>query len=358
VENPHIRGMNSSLEDSSAKRFQNAWLIHVAAKKYSNHMNNWLPFALLLIVLFACDSNEKKIEVKFQSLEDSLASINTKNQLVGFLTRHPELRDSFFGREAYPDDSVFINELFNRFSHPAIDTLVMETHRVFGNGEELKKQFEEAFKNIKQYYPGFSPPKIITVISGLETDVMVTDSVVIVGLDYFLGQNARFKPNMYEYMQKRYHKDFVVPSVLLLYGISDKYCKTNLEDKTTLADMIAYGKAYAFTKLMMPNMADSTIIGYTKHEIDGALYNESKIWKRMIGDQILFGTSHMIKQKYISERPKTVEISAQCPGRIGMWVGWRICNQYMTEGGKSLTELMQEPDAQKILKLSKYRPAD
>ena len=327
-------------------------ILHIRA------MKNWLPFALLLAVLFACDSNEKKVDVQFESLEDSLASIETKSQLVQFLSHHPELRDNFFSRESYPDDSVYINELFNRFTHPAIDTLVMETHRVFGNGEALKEQFEEAFKNIKHHYPDFVPPKIQTVISGLETDVMVTDSLVIIGLDYFLGPQARFKPNMYEYMLKRYHKDFVVPSVLLLYGISDRYCKTNLEDKTTLGDMVAYGKAYTFTKLMLPKVADSTIIGYTQREIDGALYNESKIWKRMIGDQVLFGTSHMIKQKYISERPKTVEISAQCPGRIGMWVGWRICTQYMRESKKSLTELMQESDAQKILKLSKYRPAD
>lgn len=321
-------------------------------------MKKLWPFVVLLTVLFACDSDEKKVTIQFKSLEDSLPAIQTKQQLVGFLTRHPQLRDNFFQREAYPDDSTFINQLFERFTHPAVDTLLMETHRVFGDGSELKQQFETAFQNIKKYYPDFKPPVVQTVISGLETDVMVTDSLVIVGLDYFLGQTARYKPNMYEYMQKRYHKDFVVPSVLLLYGISDKYSKTNLEDKTTLADMIAYGKAYTFTKLMLPNIADSTIIGYTQREIDGALYNESKIWKRMIGDQILFGTSHMIKQKYISERPKTVEISAQCPGRIGMWVGWRICNQYMSEGGKSLTELMQETDAQKILKLSKYRPAD
>jgi hypothetical protein len=333
-------------------------------------MKKWLPVVLLICVLFACNSDKKEncafipdtknieLHVRFESLEDSLPTIQTKKQLVGFLTRHPQLRDNFFGRDAYPNDSAFINELFKRFTHPAVDTLLMETHRVFGNGADLKQQFEAAFKNIKFYYPDFKPPVVQTVISGLETDVMMTDSLVIVGLDYFLGEGARYKPNMYEYMQRRYHKDFVVPSVILLYGISDRFNKTNLEDKTVLADMVAYGKAYAFTKHMMPCTPDSTLIGYTQREIDGALYNETKIWKRMIEDQVLFGTGHMIKQKYIAERPKTTEISAQCPGRIGMWVGWRIADYYLFETNQSLPELMAESDAQKIFKLSKYRPGN
>jgi hypothetical protein len=333
-------------------------------------MKKWFAFAALFTVLISCtrdkkqecafvpDTNTIAVDLQFESLEAAVPNLKTKQQLVDFFSRHPHIRNHFFSREAYPDDSVFINELFNRFTHPAFDTLLLETKRVFGDGSELKKQFETAFKNMRYYYPDFTPPKIQTIISGFETDVLVTDSVVIIGLDYFLGNDARFKPNMYDYMQKRYHKDFVVPSVVLLYGISNQFNKTNMEDKTVLADMIAYGKAYTFTKHMLPCTADSTLIGYTQRELDGAVFNEQKIWTKMIDDQVLFGTSHMIKQKYIAERPKTVEISAQCPGRIGMWVGWRIADLYLKETKNSFPALMAEPDAQKIFKASKYRPGN
>jgi hypothetical protein len=319
------------------------------------------------VLLVRCDSNKEmpcglvpdtdniKFNLLFESLEDSLPTVKTKQALVNFFSHHPEIRDNFFSRQAYPSDSAFINELFNRFSHPSIDTLLVETHRVFGNGDELKSQFAEAFKNIKYYYPEFNPPKIQTVISGLETDVVVTDSVVIIGLDYFLGEGARFKPNMYEYLAKRYHKNFVVPSVVLLFGISERFNKTNAEDKTVIADMIAYGKAYTFTKHMLPCTPDSVLTGYTQREIDGAFYNEATIWKKMIEGQVLFGTSHAVKQKYISERPKTTEISSQCPGRIGMWVGWQIANKYLSETGKKMPDLMKEADAQKVFKESRYR---
>ena len=326
----------------------------------------WSTLALCFLLL-ACDKSKDNpcafipdtdnmvLDLQFESLIDSLPAIQTKEQLVNFFSRHPQMRDNFFSRQAYPSDSAFINELFNRFSHPSIDTLLMETHRIFGNGDALRTQFAEAFKNLKYYFPGFNPPKIQTVISGLETDVLVTDSLVIIGLDYFLGDGAKFRPNMYDYMLKRYNKNFVVPSVVLLYGISERYNKTNADDKTVLAEMIAFGKAYSFTKHILPCTPDSVLTGYTQKEIDGAIYNEQTIWKRMIEDQILFGTSHMIKQKYIAERPKTTEISAICPGRIGMWVGWQITNKYLSDTEKKLPELMGEGDAQKIFKISKYR---
>jgi hypothetical protein len=330
-------------------------------------MNRIVVSLAIVLTLFACQDKEREecafvpdtdnieVDLQFESLMDTIPAIQSKVDLVKFFSRHPQLRDNFFSRQEYPSDSAFINELVNRFTHPSFDTLLMETHRVFGNGDDLKNQFSAAFKNLKYYYPEFNPPKIQVVISGLETDVMVTDSLIIVGLDYFLGEGAKFRPNMYEYMLKRYHKNFVVPSVILLYGISERYNKTNPADKTVLADMIAYGKAYAFTKHILPCMPDSVLTGYTQKEIEGAFYNEQTIWKRMLEDQVLFGTSHIVKQKYIAERPKTLEVSAQCPGRIGMWVGWQIANKYLNEAGKKLPDLMIEEEAQKVFRISNYR---
>jgi len=204
-----------------------------------------------------------KIEVNFQSFEDSIASIQTKKQLVGFLKRHADLRDIFFGRENFPDDSTFINQLFRKFTHPAFDTLLMETKKVFGDDHELKEEFQNAFANLHYYYPNFKAPRIQTAITGLETDIFVSDSLIIVGLDYYLGRNAKYRPNAYEYIVKRYEKNFVVPSALLLLGIEAKYDRVNMEDRTVLAEMIGYGKAYYFAKHMLPCAPDSAFIGYS-----------------------------------------------------------------------------------------------
>ncbi len=303
------------------------------------------------------ETSEIKIDLQIESLEDSLPAITTKAQLVSFFLHHLELRDHFFNRSAYPDDSVFINELYHRFTSPHIDSLLLETRKVFGDLSELKKEFQQAFANIKYYYPNFYPPKIITVITGLESDLYVSDSLVIVGLDYFLGAAAKYKPNMYEYMLRRYQKNFIVPSVMLLYGIDGRFNKTSVEDKTVLADMIAYGKAYNFAKHMLPCTPDSIFIAYTQEELSGSRMNEGLIWYRFVEDQVLYETNHQVKQKYIDERPKTVEVGEKCPGRIGTWVGWQIVNTYMERYPETtLPQLMAMPIANKIFKDSRYKP--
>lgn len=318
-------------------------------------------------LLISCSRSEKecvfvpdvkqKVDVPWLSLSDSLVNVSSKSALVHLLTSHPVLRDYFFNRQAYPHDSAFINELYRRFTNPYLDTLRVDVKRVFGDEQELHQQFNDAFSNLRYYYPDVRIPQIVTVISGLETDLFVTDSVIYIGLDYYLGPGARFRPNVYQYMLRLYTPQTIVPAVMLLKGISDEFNLTNLEDKTVLADMIAYGKAYYFAKSMVPCVPDSVLIGYTSEEIEGSRENAHLIWYRLVEDQVLYATSHLVKQKYLDPRPKTLEVGEKCPGRIGQWVGWEIVKSYMKRHPDTpLPELMQMKNADQLFKQSGYRP--
>lgn len=308
------------------------------------------------VCVFAPDVSDISIAFSFESLEDSLPALRTKQQLAAFLARHPGVRDLFFARGAFPDDSTFLNVLYQRLSHPAFDSLRLDTKRAFAN-LNLKQQFREAFAHLKYYYPDFQVPKVQTMISGLETDLVVTDSLIIVGLDYYQGAGAKYKPNLYEYMQKRYQPQFIVPSVMLLYGIDSRVNKTDMSDKTMLADMVTYGKAYYFAKHLMPCTPDSVFIGYSAQEMADARYNRVTIWKKLVESEVLFATDQRTKQRYISERPKTFEVGDQCPGRIGTWVGWEIVKAYMKRTPETtLPQLMEMNRAEQLFRESKYKP--
>ncbi len=330
--------------------------------------NIFVLFIALILLLTSCGEKENgcvfdpkgskdSIQLNFKSLEDSLTSIKTKQELVNLLTHHAVFRDVVLNRQGYPDDSAFINFWFKRYTHPGFDTLFQETKRVFGDGQELKEQFRTAFANLKYYYPSFQIPHIETVITGLESDLFVSDSLIIVGLDYYLGKKAKYRPNMHQYMLRRYEKNFIVPSALLLIGIDTRMNKTKLNDRTILADMIAYGKAYYFAKHMLPCAPDSIFIGYSNEEILRAKANQDLIWKRLIDDEVLFSTSQQMRQRYVAERPKTYEVGDECPGRIATWVGWQIVNSYAKEhAAESLPQLMAEQEPEKIFRASKYKP--
>jgi hypothetical protein len=336
-------------------------IIFVAMKKI-------LLLAFVSMLLWRCNNdpetdecvpgptNAPEIVLEFESLQDTIASLSTRKEVVDFLTNNPNFRDYILRRNEYPDDSAFVREMYLRFTNPAIDTLVMETERVFGDLSDLKSQFTEAFSNIKAYYPDFVPPKIQTVISGLDTDLFLSDSLIIVSLDFYLGEGAKYRPKYYEYLLRRYDPEDIVPSCILIKGIGPLN-KTNLSDKTVLADMISYGKSFYFAKQVLPCVPDSVFLWYTAEEMKGARENEDMIWARLIEDKVIYSTSMIDKRNYLGERPFTIQVGEKCPGRIAQWVGWRIVKQYMKSHPETtLPQLMSIDDAQELFRQSRYKP--
>jgi hypothetical protein len=338
--------------------------VYICAMKKSAFL-----FLIILIFFWRCstDSEQKcvvqpdvsniRIDLVFEQFQDSLVNIKSRNKLIALLGREPLIRDYILRRGEYHDDSVFVKELYLRFNNPHIDTLLMETKKVFGDLSDLKAQFTEAFRNYKYYYPDFVPPKIKTVVSGLDTDLIVSDSAIIIGLDFYLGKAAKYRPKIYDYLLRRYEPEDIVPSCLMIYGISPDLNKTDLRDKTVLAEMIAYGKAFYFARHIMPCTPDSVFLWYTTDEIKGAKANEDLIWARFVQDKILFSTSMIEKRNYLGERPFTIQVGEKCPGRIGQWLGLQIVNKYMkTHPQVTLPQLMANSDAQKIFKDSGFKP--
>ncbi|MCY1379710.1 gliding motility-associated lipoprotein GldB [compost metagenome] len=80
------------------------------------------------------------------------------------------------------------------------------------------------------------------------------------------------------------------------------------------------------------------------------------IWAHIIDRELLNSENPAVNAKYFGERPYVGEISGDCPGRVGQWLGWRIVELYRMKNPQvSLQELMLNEDAGAILRGSKYR---
>ena len=80
------------------------------------------------------------------------------------------------------------------------------------------------------------------------------------------------------------------------------------------------------------------------------------IYGFFLQNELLFNESNIVKQKYISERPNTFEISQSIPGRVGRWLGLKIVDSFMKNQDYSLEELLIEKDYKKIFYNSNYNP--
>ena len=305
----------------------------------------------------APDVDHIEVDIPLNDLSDDMLALDSEPEALQFIQENPFVADYFFERGIYGADSIVAKRMVTIFSNPAYaDTLYQQVKNTFGNFSSLQADFEEAFRYYKHYYPTVTVPKLEIVLAGLQKDLFVSDSLISIAADYFLGSDAAYVPNgVPDYILMRYEKEYIVPMTMLL--LTQKQNKTDRDDQTLLADMIFYGKSYYITKKIIPCTPDSLIIGYTSKEMQDINKNEHIIWANFLENDLLYETSHFMKNKFIGERPKTFEISQQCPGRIGIWVGWQIVEAYMQKNPEvTLQELMEKTDAQQIFSKANYKP--
>ena len=324
------------------------------------------PLFVIFFILNSCktkdqcieapDVSDIKVNINIERLDKKLYKIPTKDDLAKLLSENKMFAESFLDISQYPDPDILIDRYFKLLNDPGIDSLFIEVNNTFGDMQDVRSQFEEAFRYLKHYYPEAKTPKIKTVVTGIAHDLYLSDSLIIIGLDYYLGPNGKYTPmGIPGYILKRYQKEYMVPQIMLMY--SNLFNKTDYKDKTALADMIYYGKAFYMAKNLLPCTPDSLFTGYTAFETEDIEEHEPVIWAGLLENEALFETDHIIKDKFLSERPKTYEIGENCPGRIGRWIGWRIVQKYMERHPEvTLPQLMEMTDAQAIFRESKYKP--
>lgn len=301
------------------------------------------------------DVSHVSVKLEVQKLEDDLFACQTKGEIEDFLREHPYLKKLYFS-EFSGNDTLLVNQLFNNVTNESLREFRRQLETELVSKEfSLEKELKSAFQFAKYYYPDFKEPKIKTIVTGfLGNDLYVSDSLVIIGIDYFGGANVAYRPNVYDYQLARYQKENIVPAIF--FFLADHYNVSNPEDNTLLNEMISYGKAFEFVKHMTPYTPDSLIIGYSQETMNKCYYAQQDIWAYFVSNKLLYQTSDLQKQKYIGERPFTLEMGPEVPGGIGRWVGWRIVSRFMEQhSDMSLPELMRLSNSQKILEKSGYK---
>ncbi|MHA7130725.1 gliding motility lipoprotein GldB [Algoriphagus namhaensis] len=322
-----------------------------------------LPLSLLLI--FSCGPEEQKCEldeeilssdltVQITRLEDDFFSAKTPEDFFYLMEKYPEFTADYLQPELYLSQDSLVADLVRVHGDSVMVELYQAVKTELDDLSALENDLENAFKYIQHYYPEFQVPQVYTFVSGFNSDFLITDEMIVIGLDYFLPPSHPFQPDLPRYMADRYDMPYLVP--MLVTALSSRFNEVELSDQTLLAEMIYYGKAYHFTKSILPCTSESLIIGYTDEEVAEIYSNEEYIWAHFVENELLYDTNPFEIQKYLGEAPSTDAISTKAPGRLGRWLGWNIVDDYRASTEVSLQELMAEKDAESIFRLSGYRP--
>jgi hypothetical protein len=227
----------------------------------------------------------------------------------------------------------------------------------YPNTDFLKEQLSGAFQHFNYYFPKRSLPRTITMISGFNYPVVAVDSTLAIGLEMYLGSNNKFYTWMAlpRYRTMFMNKENIVPDAVRCWMGVEFPSTMNKTD--FLSDIIYMGKILYLTDALLPEMADTLKIQYSKQQMGYCKQNEFNVWSYFIAEKLLYTTNQADIMKYTSDGPFTAALSKEAPPRIGHWIGWQIVKQYMDKNKEvTLEQLMEETDAQKILTKAKYKP--
>lgn len=227
---------------------------------------------------------------------------------------------------------------------------------IFADISDIQYSINKAFGRIHYLYPDTEIPEIYLFVSGFVTPIFFEDDLIGIGADMYLGSEYEYYNRVvYNYQKQTMRKECIPVDVVSAYLFRTlPYTST----KSRLLDQMLYrGKIMYLTAQIFDDLPGYEIMGWTKEEWDWCVRNEQAIWHLVMDKRDLFKTESLVLSSYLNEGPFTSEISQDSPGRLGIWLGWRIAESYMEHNENvTLQELIEEGDAQKILEESYYKP--
>ena len=172
----------------------------------------------------------------------------------------------------------------------------------------------------------------------------------------YLGSDYEYYNRVvYDYQKQTMRKECIPVDVVSAFLFRTlPYTST----KSRLLDQMMYrGKIMYLTAQIFDNLPGYEVMGWTKEQWDWCVRNEQAIWHLVMDKRDLFKTESLVLTGYLNDGPFTSEVSQDAPGRLGIWLGWRIAESFMEHHQDvTLQELIAEGDAQKILEQSFYKP--
>lgn len=310
---------------------------------------------LILTVFFACNENDKLIE-EVEKIPMDLQVMRFDRELAQTSTeRFPALKSKYpyLFPAQYPD-SIWIQKLDDTIQVELLD----EVGKAFPDFEEEKNDLELLYKHIQYYFPKINGPRVLTVTSNVDYQnrIILTDSLLLIGLDNYLGPDHKFYAGMQKFIAAGLDKQFMVSDVAGAFATKVLNYPT---ERTFLSKIIYYGKELYLKDKLLPLATDAQKMGYSQEQYDWAEANEEPIWRYFIENELLYSTDNKLEVRFLDLAPFSkfgLElIDGESPPRIGRYLGWQIVRAYMEKSDLTPQELLKVP-AEEIFRKSNYKP--
>jgi len=319
------------------------------------NLNRLLYLFVVLIVILSCEKDNK--------IEKKIANIGTEVEIERFdkLFAKSSVNDLKKLQTAYPfmfstkySDTFWIDKMNDTLQKQ----LFFEVEKAFPKMDDTKEEIESLFNHLKYYFPEFKTPRIITTTSDVDyrNKVIVTDTIVVISLDNYLGSKHEFYQGIQQYIAADMNKEQIVVDMANAYAQKYIYPTKN---KTLLDEMIYHGKLLYFKDVMIPFKTEAERIAYTTAQLDWAIANENYIWRYLVERELLYSTDSKLPSRFIIDAPFSKfyleDIDTESPDKLGQYIGWQIVRAYMDQNNVPLVDMF-DASTEEIFNKSKFKP--
>jgi hypothetical protein len=243
-----------------------------------------------------------------------------------------------------------MSDPIQKLQNKAVDSVFED----FGSTESEIVNF---YKHLKYYNKTLKTPRLITVLSDVDyrNKVIVTDSIVLIALDTYLGEEHEFYTSFYDYIKQNLNKDQIVPDLATAYAEQLIY---QPKRATFLDEMIYCGKQLYLKDLWIPFKQNHEKIGYLPSQHQWAEDNEFYIWQYFVEKELLYETDRKLLARFILPAPFSrfnLELDSESPGRLGQYMGWQIVKSYMNNNSTPVHQMLQM-EASELFNNAKFKP--
>ena len=336
-------------------------------------MKKYLFILVCLVAMTACDKGRKYFPKDSEMEEQTIEFVRFDNDLFNVNTTSitDDIRILY---DKYPifmplwvedilgipaADTTYLAQVLPQFLSDTLygfEKTNAREQEVFADISHLQSSINQAFTRIHWLYPEMEIPTIYMFVSGFNAPIYFYEDIIGIGADMYLGSDYEYYNRVvYDYQKQTMRPECIPVDIVSAYLFRNiPYTATKIR---LLDQMIYRGKVMYLTSLLFPQVADYEVMGYSEEQWDWCIEHEQAIWHLVMDKRDLFKTESLVLTSYLNDGPFTSEVSQDAPGRLGIWLGWRIVESYMEHNETvRLQQLMVEPDAQKILEESYYKP--
>lgn len=340
----------------------------------------YLYFILIGVLLAQCSSDKvdapdvSELDGSFNlyRLEREIMSIDTnlvESQLAELYAKYPGFMELYIQRVMGfddPKDPQAIQKNISGFVQDSnINLMYQATQILYSDFDELSKEFSDAFRYYKHYFPDKEIPDIYTFVSeyGIQRFLFEDEKgkeALAIGVDLFLGADYPYQrmvpenPSFSQYLIRRYNKDHLVKRSM--EAMVEDMMGGN-KGRVLLEKMIYNGKKLYILDHLLPHASDTIIMEYTPAQLEWVRDNELEMWAYFLKEDLFYNSEINKINKLVNPSPNAPGMPPQAPGRTGNYMGWKIVEKYMEKHPEmTMSDLIAMDDAQKILTDSKFKP--